>query len=65
MAVSDREALLALYHSTNGAGWKNSTNWNTHADISLWHGVKVNNQGSVVELSLTYNNLQGIPRKNP
>lgn len=25
--ASERAALIALYNSTNGAGWTNNTNW--------------------------------------
>ncbi|CAN0294503.1 unnamed protein product, partial [Laminaria digitata] len=60
MPSTGRDALVALYDATDGANWKKSTNWNKGADLSLWHGVKVNDQGRVVELHLTSNNLRGI-----
>ncbi|CAN0310008.1 unnamed protein product, partial [Scytosiphon promiscuus] len=59
MAQTDREALLVLYRSTNGPGWERKQGWDTRADLSKWHGVEVNDQGLVVELSLDRNNLQG------
>lgn len=60
MDQSDRDALVALYHATDGAsGWKNNENWNTEDDISTWYGVEVNDQGRVVELCLGHNNLAG------
>ena len=44
--VSDREALVALYHSTDGSGWKNNVqdnqSWlvdNTASAIGDWYGV--------------------------
>lgn len=61
MADADRAALVALFVATNGTRWKNNDNWNTGSDLLLWHGVKVNDQGRVVDLSLGYNNLRGIP----
>lgn len=60
MASTDRDLLLALYTATDGANWKDSTSWGTDADVSQWYGVGVNNQGRVVELALSYNNLRGI-----
>ncbi|CAN0318403.1 unnamed protein product, partial [Ectocarpus fasciculatus] len=64
MASTDRAALLALFRSTRGSGWKNSNNWNTTAPLSEWHGVRVDGEGRVVKLLLNDNNLQGtIPRE--
>lgn len=60
MDSTDREILLALYRATGGANWKQNDNWGTDAVLSSWYGVKVDDQGHVVELSLKYNNLQGI-----
>ncbi len=33
------EALVALYNSTNGAGWTISTNWLTTNTPSNWYGI--------------------------
>lgn len=60
MAHADRDALVALYNATGGATWKEKTNWDTGADLSQWCGIKVDDQGRVVELNLFWNNLQGI-----
>ena len=45
-SVSDREALVALYHATDGSGWKNNVQdnqpWlidNTASAIGDWYGV--------------------------
>ncbi|CAM9930362.1 unnamed protein product [Ectocarpus sp. 6 AP-2014] len=59
MSSTDREALIALFRSTGGAGWMRRYNWDTDAVLGTWHGVKVNDQGRVVMLSLMQNNLQG------
>ncbi|CAM9533498.1 unnamed protein product, partial [Hapterophycus canaliculatus] len=59
MAQTDRDALLALYDATDGPKWTNNTSWNTDADLSEWHGVKLNGEGRVAELSLDENNLRG------
>ncbi|CAM9716461.1 unnamed protein product, partial [Ectocarpus sp. 12 AP-2014] len=39
--------------------WKFSSNWDTKADLSRWYGVYVNEDGRVVELWLSTNNLEG------
>ena len=58
-ADRDRAALIALYESTNGSGWTNSANWVSDAPVEQWHGVTVDANGRVVELSLQRNGLQG------
>jgi hypothetical protein len=52
------EALVALYDSTNGAGWANSTNWLVSNTVGNWYGVTVTS-GNVTDLSLSDNNLSG------
>ncbi len=54
----DYNALVALYNSTNGAGWTNNSNWLTDADVSEWHGVTVEGD-RVTGISLRYNDLVG------
>jgi len=49
--VSECEALVDLYLSTNGAGWLKKNNWLISPDISTWFGITVTNQHvSVIEL---------------
>ena len=55
---TDKAALIALYHITNGPQWINNKGWLTDAPISEWHGVTVEG-GRVVKLNLPSNNLQG------
>ena len=59
MAASDRDALLALFHATGGTKWRRHVNWGTDAELKLWHGVEVNDQGRAVKLDLAHNNLRG------
>ena len=56
---SDRNALIALYHSTDGPNWTNSTNWLSDRPLNTWYGVSTNNLGEVRSLILRENNLQG------
>lgn len=59
----DRETLIALYHSMNGPGWTNSTNWLSDAPLGTWYGILTTIpgevQGEVLLLDLRENNLQG------
>ena len=52
------ESLLELYHSTNGAQWKNNEGWNVTNTPCSWYGVSCEN-GGVTEIRLTYNQLTG------
>lgn len=58
---SERDALVALYQSTNGAAWINNTNWLGAAGTECaWSGVACDEgQGHVIGLYLYDNNLAG------
>lgn len=58
-STDDRGALVALFRATNGVNWLSNDNWDTNAEVSSWYGVAVNDQGRVVALSLSFNNLRG------
>ena len=58
--IPERVVLKFLYDGAGGAGWKNSDNWGTDADLATWYGVEVNDQGQVRSLSLGDNNLKGV-----
>ena len=58
-AFDDRATLMALYDSTDGANWDDSTNWNTTAALDTWRGVTTDSNGRVTGLELTENNLVG------
>ena len=53
------EALVALYDSTNGAGWGDSTNWLTGTAVGSWYGVMVDD-AHVTSVTLKTNNLNGV-----
>jgi hypothetical protein len=55
----DREALVALFKATGGAGWTFNSNWLSSQPISFWKGVVINEKGRVTELNLSGNNLSG------
>ena len=58
-AATDREALVALYNATDGANWRENTNWLSSAPLDDWYGVKTDSDGRVVEVSLWLNKLEG------
>ena len=55
----DRAALVALYEATNGANWKDNTNWLSDKPLSQWHGVTTDANGRVIRLDLDSNQLSG------
>jgi|GEM_PF-3099480 hypothetical protein len=58
VSQNECEALVALYNSTNGAGWSNNTNWLVSTSVDSWWEVTVS-VGHVSKLSLTNNHLTG------
>ena len=58
-ASQDRAVLVELYNATNGANWRNNTNWNSSAPLNQWYGVATDSNGRVPKLSLTSNGLTG------
>ena len=55
----ERDALVALYTSTDGTNWKNSTNWNGPLGSECeWHGVSCYNS-HVSAINLSNNQLTG------
>ena len=54
----EKQALIELFNSTNGAEWKSWTKWDLTASVDQWKGVKIKD-GHVSELDLHSSNLQG------
>ena len=55
-----RDALVALYNSTNGPGWKNNENWLSEAPVDQWYGVLTDcGDASLTQLVLADNHLVG------
>ena len=57
--LGDRDALVALYNSTNGPRWRNNVNWLTNNPIGTWFGVSTDSNGCVLVLYLDNNGLRG------
>ena len=51
-SATDRAALVALYHATDGDNWPKNTGWLTSRPLSQWYGVGTDNNGNVTSLSL-------------
>ena len=58
-AATDKAALVALYHATDGPNWTNNSNWLSDAPIGQWHGVTTDDSGMVVGLHIGGNQLTG------
>ncbi|MDE2929002.1 MAG: M66 family metalloprotease, partial [Acidobacteriota bacterium] len=56
---SQRDVLTALYQSTGGPDWFDSSNWGTSRPLGDWHGITVDDDGRVTELNLNDNGLTG------
>jgi len=56
VSPKEKEALIALYNSTNGQSW-NAT-WDINSSEDSWYGVKIE-RNQIVELNLQFNNLEG------
>ena len=56
---TDRAALFALYNATDGANWRNNTNWLSARPLGEWYGVTTDGTGRVVELDLGWGGLTG------
>ena len=60
-SARDREALVALYESTNGQLWRIKTNWLSDRPLGEWYGVTTDRQGRVVALEITGEQIPGTP----
>ena len=59
-AKTDRDALVALYHATNGASWRNNENWLSDALLDTWYGVSTDCSGRVTSLKLSVYGSNGL-----
>ncbi len=57
---TDREALEALYHATDGPNWLRNSNWLDDAPLEDWYGVSTDEDGRVTRLELPGNELRGL-----
>ena len=57
--LEERDFLIALYNATGGAVWKNKDNWCSEESLDKWFGVELDEEGHVISLDLSDNNLSG------
>ena len=57
-AETDRAALAGLYNATNGENWRNNANWLSDAPPGEWVGVYTDDDGRVIWLDLSGNQLK-------
>ncbi|WP_423925033.1 Ig-like domain-containing protein [Candidatus Palauibacter sp.] len=57
--LTDRETLVALHETTDGANWFRNDNWGSDRPLGEWYGVETDDAGRIVELLLGSNNLRG------
>lgn len=58
-AQTPREALKQLYKATNGKHWHRHEGWMTRKPIGEWEGITCNDEGEIVKIDLSKNNLHG------
>ncbi|WP_300026246.1 leucine-rich repeat domain-containing protein, partial [uncultured Maribacter sp.] len=56
--IVDRNALIALYNSTDGASWQRP--WDLNKSMYSWDGITTNDAGRVTKIKLRANNLIGF-----
>jgi len=63
--VTEREALIEIYQSTNGNSWNNKTNWLGEIGTECtWYGVLCDELNHIKGIYLNDNNLNGsIPKE--
>ena len=55
----DREILGSFYEMTDGEGWDKNENWGSTEPLDQWFGVGTDEDGEVISLRLSDNNLSG------
>ena len=50
---TDSLALVAIYNAGDGANWKASRKWKLDEPMNTWPGIKLNEDGRVIEMSIT------------
>jgi hypothetical protein len=68
ISPTEKEALKAIFDSTDGNNWSNHSGWDFSTNVSSWdpetqtgwYGVTLSEEGYVISLNLTQNNLIGV-----
>ena len=62
---TDYVALMAVYNAADGANWKESRRWDLEQTMDKWPGVKLNEDGRVIELSITNGTVTSVEWELP
>ena len=57
--AKEREILMNFYTATGGDNWTDNTNWGSALPVSEWYGIRTDEDGLVIGISLQFNNLTG------
>ena len=57
--AADRAVLVRLYDATDGANWRDDSNWLSELPLGEWAGVRTDYEGRVTWLNLEGNQLSG------
>lgn len=57
--MSERDILIAFYHSAGGENWNYAGNWCTDAPLGDWYGIVTDSEGHVAYIDLHTNWLTG------
>ena len=61
----DSLALVAVYNAADGANWKESRRWDLKLTMDKWPGIKLNEDGRVIELSITNGTVTSVDWELP
>ena len=62
---ADSLALVKIYTIADGANWKDSRRWTLTEPMDQWPGVKLNEEGRVIELSITNGTVSTVEWEIP
>ena len=62
---SDSLALVVIYNIADGANWKASRKWELEKPMSDWPGIKLNDEGRVIEMSITNGTVSTVEWEIP
>ena len=57
--LTDRDVLTSLYWHSDGPNWRRNDGWVTEAPLSAWQGVRTDDAGRVVSLSVPGAGMSG------
>ena len=62
---TDSLALVKIYTVADGANWKESRRWDLNKPMKEWPGVKLNDDGRVIECSITNGTVTSVEWELP